>query len=109
MSGRSSRVKGASAEREAFALLNSLLMREAFKRNLSQTRAGGYDHEPLSAPVAVEVKRCETLALGKWMKQAEEQAPGLTPAVMYRRNKEPWSVLVKMTPEQFSLWLDWQL
>jgi len=105
MSGRSSRVKGAAAERELFALLNSLLGRDAFKRNLTQTRSGGADHEDGDLPIALEVKRQEKLNIGTWLKQAREQAAGRIPALAYRQSREEWTVLVELTPEQFTQWL----
>ena len=106
MSGRSSRQKGQRGERQIFALLNSLLGREVFRRNLSQTRAGGADHEADDLPVALEVKFQEKLNIGTWLKQAREQAAGRIPALAYRQSREEWTVLVELTPELFALLLD---
>lgn len=101
MSGRSSRTKGAAAEREFFHLLNDLHGSEVFRRNISQTRAGGCDNDG-HLPVAVEVKRQETLALPAWIRQAREQAgPGQLPVLAWRQSRTPWQVAVLMTPEQF--------
>lgn len=101
MSGRSSRAKGAAAEREFFHLLNGLHGAEVFKRNISQTRAGGCDNDG-NLPVAVEVKRQETLALPAWIRQAQEQAaPHQIPVLAWRQSRTPWQVAVLMTPEQF--------
>lgn len=106
MSGRSSRQKGQRGERQIFALLNGLLGREVFRRNLSQTRAGGADHEADDLPVALEVKFQEKLNIGTWLKQAREQANGRVPALAYRQSREEWTVLVELTPEQFCEWME---
>lgn len=96
LSGRGSRRKGATAERELFNLLNEKLGRQVFKRNLLQSRQGGADNEGETA-LAIEVKRCETLALPAWIKQAKEQAkPGQLPVVAYRRSGEEWQYLAVM-------------
>lgn len=108
MAGRRSKNKGKGAEREFFALLNEQLGYEAFKRNLDQTREGGAD-SLTDLPVAVEVKRQERLLLTPWIRQALEQgrAAGKTPVLAYRRSREPWTVLVAMTPEEFVHFLKW--
>lgn len=101
MSGKGSRQKGAAAEREAFGLFNELLGRNEFRRNISQTRAGGCDNEG-HLKVAIEVKRQETLALPAWIRQAREQAkPDQVPVLAWRQSRTPWQVAVLMTPEQF--------
>jgi hypothetical protein len=103
--GRGARQKGANGERELFGLLNGFLGREEFKRNLLQTRIGGADNEgsALGAPVALEVKRCEKYNFPSWIAQARAQAkPGQRAALAYRRSKEPWTVAVFMTAEQFA-------
>lgn len=101
MSGRGSRLKGAAAERECFGLFNHLLGRDDFRRNISQTRAGGCDNEG-HLKVAVEVKRQETLALPAWIRQAREQAaPDQVPVLAWRQSRTPWQIAVLMTPEQF--------
>lgn len=108
MGGRSSRNKGASAERELFKILNDLLGRPIFKRNVTQTQDGGCDavhaEDPnRMLPVALEVKRCETLALPAWIRQTLEQAkPGQMPVLAWRQSQQPWQVAVLMTPEQFA-------
>jgi hypothetical protein len=91
--GRGSRRKGASGEREVFKLLNVKLGRDAFKRNLSQSRFGGCDSDG-DLIMAMEVKRCESLNLQAWIEQAERQAkPGQLPVLAYRRNGEEWRFL----------------
>lgn len=45
----------------------------------------------------VEVKRQETLQPDRWSRQAEAEAPeGAVPIVVYRRDREPWRVLVTL-------------
>lgn len=112
--GKSARNKGAAAEREFFALLNRFLPeRLRIQRELGQSRDGGCDG--ISAGVAIEVKRQETLCLPKWLKQAREAAASVTsasvgsapvtPVVVYRRNGEPWRCLVEMTPVQLAAFM----
>lgn len=101
--GRSSRRKGAGGEREFFKLMNGLLGHEAFKRNLMQSRQGGADDSEHDL-VAVEVKRVERLACTQWLTQAREQARKVNkiPVVAYRQSRQPWRVLIELTPEQFA-------
>jgi Holliday junction resolvase len=97
MSGRMSRNKGARGEREVFALLNEQLGQEHFKRNLTQTRAGGCDAETSqrASIFSMEVKRGEQLNLRSAIQQAIDQAkPGQLPVLAYRRNGEAWRFLI---------------
>lgn len=111
MSGKSSRTKGAAAEREFAALMNEFLQSPtAFTRNLVQTREGGHDLVT-DYPVAIEVKRQERTNLPAWVRQAREQAagkPGTLPVVAYRSNREDWTVLVVMSVEEFGAYLQEQ-
>lgn len=102
MSGKSSRTKGAQAEREIFKLLNVRLGKEVFSRNLLQSRIGGCDDG--SADVfAMEVKRQEKLSLVQWIEQAKKQAkPGQIPVLAYRRNREPWEFLIISDLDRFA-------
>lgn len=99
MSARERR-KGAVAEREVIGLLR--LMGVDARRNLMQTREGGFDLEGL--PYAVEVKRQERLALPAWLSQAKAQTTKEHPlaVVIFRRSREPWRVLIEMNLEQFA-------
>nr|PZN86573.1 MAG: hypothetical protein DIU57_04375 [Pseudomonadota bacterium] len=108
MAGSSARNKGKRGEREVANLLNKRLGFEAFKRNIMQSRQGGCDIDT-ELPVAIEVKRQQTLQLGRWIKQAREQgrASNKTPVLMYRRNNEDWSILVDMTVDEFVEYLNW--
>lgn len=94
MSARS-RNKGARGERELARILSDHLGVEV-ARNLTQTRDGGHDLDGL--PFALEVKRCERLALKAWWNQAVEQAEeiGKTPALAYRQNRQPWAFVVPL-------------
>jgi len=108
MAGRSARNKGKRGEREVANLLNKRLGFEAFKRNIMQSRQGGCDLDT-ELPVAIEVKRQQSLQLGRWIKQAREQGRSInkTPVLMYRRNNEDWSILVDMTVDEFVEYLNW--
>lgn len=104
VTGRKSRSKGQRGERELFTLLNGLIGREVFKRHANPFFGRGKpDASDSELPVALEVKFQETLSLPAWIKQAREQArDGQVPVLGYRRSREPWTLLVIMTPEQFA-------
>ena len=84
-----SRSKGASAERELFKLISDALGIEV-KRNLVQTREGGYDTRV--GGFALEVKRVEQPDFTSWWNQAVKQASlaKLMPMLAYRRSRQPW-------------------
>lgn len=93
MNGRGRRNKGKQGEREFAKKLGEGLGIE-FTRNLDQVRNGGYDLIGLEQ-LAIEVKRCETLCIGSWWKQAKSQAKeGQTPVLAYRQSRKPWTVVV---------------
>jgi|TARA_R110000751_G_scaffold1894_10_gene6969 Holliday junction resolvase len=91
---KASRDKGQRGEREVCKLLEGHLG-IAFKRNLMQTAEGGHDVLGLDG-CAIEVKRCEKLALEKWWKQTVTQAKDVSalPVLFFRRNSEEWTVAV---------------
>jgi len=94
-----SRRKGADGERELARVLADHLGVEV-TRNLLQVRQGGHDLNGL--PVALEVKRYATATpalLEKWWHQAAQQATGvgLTPALAYRVDRQPWRFLVPLS------------
>lgn len=96
MSGLKSRRKGASGEREAFALLSEYLG-SAVHRNIGQARSGGADG--LEVPGwAIEVKRVEREALGAWWNQALRQAEDTQrkPMLMWRASRRPWQCMVRL-------------
>lgn len=113
MPGRSSRLKGSNGEREAFKICNDIAGEELFKRHQNPFYGRGkHDNsDPESKlPVAIEVKRCETLALPKWIAQAKAQAaPHQTPILAFRRNKEPWTWLAVMDDNEWQRYLRWKL
>lgn len=95
MNGKGRRSKGANAEREFAQLLGERLGLK-LERNLEQTRKGG--HDLLGIPgLAIEVKRCEQLAINQWWRQAVRQASeGLIPCLAYRQNRKPWLVALPL-------------
>lgn len=84
--GAPSRRKGANGERD----FRNLLRRFGFTCDRDGTAHGDLRHDVPN--VHFEVKRCETLALPKWTRQAELDARGRVPVVAYRRSREPWRV-----------------
>ena len=102
--GKSSRDKGARAEREFANIMRDELGDDVvIERRLEQTRDAGHDLSGLD-PFAVEVKRCETLAIPKWWRQTTKQAEAASqrPALAYRQNGKPWRIMVELTPEEFA-------
>ena len=93
--GASQRNKGARGERELAKLLEDYLG-VAVTRNLMQTRDGGHDLNGL--PVALEVKRQETLRLQEWWFQAVTQATRVAklPALAWRQNGKQWTFRVPL-------------
>lgn len=68
-----------------------------FKRNLMQSRQGGYDIIGLEW-LALEVKRQETLSLPAWWRQTLKQAQcGQTPLLAWKQNRVPWRFRVALT------------
>lgn len=104
-----SRAKGKVGEREVKNMLNAALGYCAFKRNVMQSREGGCDLES-ELPVAIEVKRQQNVQLNQFVAQAREQGRAInkTPVLFYRRNGEPWSILVDMSEKEFIEWLKWK-
>ena len=100
MTGRRSRNKGAAGEREFLNLLRHELGDDTINRNLAQSRDGGADCLNL-AGVSLEIKRQENPKLGYWLEQARAQANDKLPALAYRKNREPWRVLVEFDIEEF--------
>ena len=94
MTGKRSRNKGATGERELAALLTDALG-FVVQRKLGQARDGGDDIQV--GKYRIEVKRREALRLDDWSKQVEDAAnPGDVPVVAYRRNGQPWRVVVPL-------------
>ena len=95
MAGNHSRNKGARGERELFGLLTAELG-FIVERNLSQTRGGGADCITIPG-WSIEVKRCETLAIPSWWRQAVEQAleENKKPILFYRKSRAQWAAVVE--------------
>ena len=94
MPGTTSRNKGQRGEREVGKILSEELG-FPIRRILDQTREGGHD---ISIPgFAVEVKRCEQISLGKWIRQARKSVANtdLNWAVCYRHNRGNWVVVLE--------------
>jgi len=92
VSGRASRNKGATAERELAAMLSDELG-FPIKRKLGQAREGGDDIQVQN--YRLEVKRREKLAIDAWCKQVEDVAgPGEWPVVVFRRSGQKWRAVV---------------
>ena len=96
MSGRSSRTKGRSAEREV-----ELRFQDA---GFTTERAIGGRRQIAGdinvAGLAVEVRRREKLSIDAWSMAPEDETPDhLTPVVVWRRSRAPWRV--SLTLEDF--------
>lgn len=94
MSPIHSRNKGANAEREVRDIVRAA--------GFEATRDGQVyeDDEPNEdlvhniPGVHIEVKRRETLAIPAWCRQAEEDARGRVPWVVFRQSRQPWRAVV---------------
>lgn len=94
MSGRMARNKGATGERELAAILTDKLG-FVVQRKLGQARDGGDDIQV--GKYRIEVKRRERVQIDQWSEQVEHAAlPGEVPVVVYRRNGQPWRVVVPL-------------
>lgn len=107
MGGAMSKRKGATGEREAVRMLDSIIERllasqewpadvvkaaqECIQRNQNQSAVGGCDLNGVFG-MAVEIKRQEQLSINTWWKQCEEQAKRNNehPVLLYRQNNNPW-------------------
>lgn len=106
MAGRSSKNKGANAERDAADDIGRWLAEvyvhcgqepPKLKRNLEQVRIGGCDLIGIDW-MAIEIKRHETLQVSTWWKQTVRQAMrGQVPVLMYRQNRSPWRFRIRVT------------
>lgn len=109
--GKRARNKGANGEREVIKALTNYLSGNVYKvpefcRNLAQTQHGGSDlvvkldkdtYTKDCFGFAIEIKRVETNFQDAWWRQAVEQAGDtLQPVVIYRQNKQPWRVCLRI-------------
>ena len=113
LSAKARRNKGANGEREFLGILRELLGRDDIQRNTVQSRIGGADCEILLGGTILEIKRQEKTAFPQWLEQARAASEGFhssgtgtsvqnpIPAVAYRKSREPWRVLVELSPEQY--------
>lgn len=100
MSGRRSKRKGASGEREAAEQLTALTGRQ-WSRGLGQARRGGSEVADVECEtpcaVHVEVKRGKRIPLWAARDQARADASdGEVPVVLARRDRDAWVVLVDL-------------
>jgi hypothetical protein len=93
--GSRSRDKGARGELE----VAKIYVAGGFPLAARTPNSGGLDIKgdigaiPL---LCAEVKRCETLRIPAWMRQAVRDCPaGSIPVVHYRQNRRPWMVVVR--------------
>ncbi len=92
MNGRGARNKGAAGERELAGILSDQLG-FVVKRKLGQARDGEDDIQV--GKFRIEVKRRERVSIDDWCKQVEACIqPGEIPVVAYRRNGQPWRVVL---------------
>jgi hypothetical protein len=88
--GKRSRAKGARGELEIRDLLRTHGW-ETAHRNFMSGGAGGGDLIEAIPDIHLEVKRCETLRLPQWWRQATESArPSDTIVIAHRANMQPW-------------------
>jgi len=91
---KSQRDKGKRGELEVANILSDALGREV-KRILGQERDSGADLRV--GRFVMDVKRQETLKLQEWCNQVEAAAdPMDVPVVVYRRNGQPWRVVLRL-------------
>lgn len=101
------RNKGANGEREAAKWLQQQFgLEHTPERNIEQYRhkKGSVNHFRKStghdltgfAPYCFEIKRCESLDLRGWWRQAVNACTPKynIPVVMYRQNRQPWRFLI---------------
>lgn len=111
MGGLMSRNKGARAERQIIDVLQPVVNevyaahdlqaeRPLLKRNASQADGGGEDISAFRW-LAIEVKHQECDNVNVWWRQAcaqaEARGAGCVPVLIYRRNHQPWRVMLPVT------------
>lgn len=87
--GARERSKGQRGENELAALLSDELG-ISIKRMLGQERDGGADLHV--GPLRIQVKRCETIKIAEWWRQACADAAGGIPVLAYRASRRPWTI-----------------
>lgn len=118
-----SRRKGAGGEREFFKLSNERTKSlewpyrdkegNIFMRHPAPRHSEGQsdNHDALGIlPISIEVKRCETLQIPKWIKQVKAQArPNQVPVLAFRQNDTPWTIIAVMDEIEWQHYLTWKL
>lgn len=89
----SQRRKGATAENELAGVIGELLG-ISLKRQLGQERDGGADIRLGRAHI--QVKRCETLAIPAWWRQAVADAGDGLPVLAWRQSRKGWTFRVPL-------------
>lgn len=102
MSGKASRNKGASSERE----VAEILRQHGWKAERTPLSGGMKDWPgdlQTNIPgIHLEIKRQEKLALPAWIRQSEADCPdNHVPAVVFRQSRQPWRIVLP-----FDHWLD---
>ena len=123
MSGRSSRIKGSTGEREFFKLSNAAVRDvpwpyrhrdgDVFKRHPAPRHGKGQpdNKDPHGClPVTIEVKRVERPQFKRWIDKLQEQSrPTQTPVLAWRKNNAAWTVMPLMDESEWALYLRWKL
>lgn len=123
MSGRRSRVKGASGEREFFKLSNEAVEdlswpyrdregRVFFRHPAPRHGKGQPDNsDPHGViPVSIEVKRVEKPQFKRWIDKLQEQTrPHQTPVLAWRPNQGQWTIMPLMDETEWREYLRWKL
>lgn len=97
MAGRASKAKGSAGERELCAYLAA---RGFPAHRNDQQYVGGKGNPDVDAQglegYHFEVKRVERLNVSEAMKQAAGDSCGRIPAVVHRKNREPWLITMRL-------------
>ena len=96
MSGRSSRTKGASSERE----LAKIFRARGWDAKRTPLSGGMHIKGDLITDIPflhIEAKRQEKLAIPAWIRQSESDCPkGKIPSVVFRQSRQPWRIVVPL-------------
>lgn len=96
MSGRMSRTKGRTAERAVEVMFQDAGY--STDRNIGgRTQVSG-DISVASPPLAIEVRRRETLSIPRWMEDhAASCPPHVIPVLTTKQNRKPWLVTMELS------------
>jgi Holliday junction resolvase len=123
MSGRRSRVKGSTGEREFFKLSNDMVadlewpyrdrQGQVFFRHPAPRHGKGQpdNSDPHGVlPVTIEVKRVEKPQFKRWIEKLLDQTrEHQTPVLAWRQNQKPWLVMPLMDETEWREYLRWKL